>query len=49
MMMEQRFSESELCVLVPFLPSYPHFCPYEVLLASLNSHNVTKMFCRVCG
>ncbi|SRR6266571_3130762 len=39
---EQRFTESEVCILVPLLSSYPHFCPYELLHASFNSHDVTK-------
>ena len=38
---EQQFTDSEICVLKPLLESYPHFCPYEVLLASFNSANVT--------
>jgi hypothetical protein len=42
MVMEQQFTSSELCVLLPLLESYPHFCPYEVLLASFNSGNVTE-------
>jgi len=39
---EQQFTNSELCVLKPLLESHPHFCPYEVLLASFNSTNVTE-------
>ena len=39
---EQQFTNSEICVLKPLLESYPHFCPYEVLLASFNSGNVTE-------
>jgi hypothetical protein len=39
---EQQFTSSEICVLKPLLESYPHFCPYEVLLASFNSGNVTE-------
>jgi hypothetical protein len=38
---QQQFTDSEICVLKPLLESYPHFCPYEVLLASFNSTNVT--------
>lgn len=33
---EQQFSSSEMSVLVPLLQSHPHYCPYEVLLASFN-------------
>lgn len=39
---EEQFTNSEVCVLKPVLESYPHFCPYEVLLASFNSRNVTE-------
>ncbi|TMD74939.1 MAG: hypothetical protein E6I97_14700 [Chloroflexi bacterium] len=39
---EQQFTNSEICVLKPLLESYPHFCPYEVLLANFNSGNVTE-------
>ena len=39
---EQQFTNSEVCVLKPLLESHPHFCPYEVLLASFNSTNVTE-------
>ncbi|TMD42709.1 MAG: hypothetical protein E6I90_12525, partial [Chloroflexi bacterium] len=37
-----QFTNSEICVLKPLLESYPHFCPYEVLLANFNSGNVTE-------
>ena len=36
---EQQFSSSELSVLIPLLQLYPHFCPYEVLLACFNCGN----------
>jgi hypothetical protein len=39
---EQQFTTSELCVLIPLLKSYPHYCPYEVLLASFNNGNVNE-------
>lgn len=38
---EQRFTNSETCILIPLLQEYPHYCPYEVLLAHFNSRNVT--------
>lgn len=38
---QQQFTDSEVCVLKPLLESYPHFCPYEILLASFNSMRVT--------
>ena len=34
---QQQFSPNGMCVLVPLLEAYPHYCPYEVLLASLFS------------
>jgi hypothetical protein len=34
---QQHFSPNGMCVLVPLLEAYPHYCPYEVLLASLFS------------
>jgi hypothetical protein len=37
MLMEQQFTTSEICVLLPLLEAYPYYCPYEVLLASFNS------------
>ena len=39
---EQQFSSSELSVLVPLLQIYPHYCPYEVLLASFNTGNTDE-------
>ncbi len=35
---QQHFSPNGMRVLVPLLEAYPHYCPYEVLLASLFSH-----------
>ncbi len=42
LLVEQQFTGSELSVLVPLLRSYPHYCPYEVLLASFNCGKVTE-------
>ncbi|GCE09467.1 hypothetical protein [Dictyobacter aurantiacus] len=42
MLMEQQFTTSESCVLLPLLEAYPYYCPYEVLLASFNSGRVTE-------
>ena len=39
---EQQFTTTELCVLLPLLKAYPHYCPYEVLLASFNHGNVNE-------
>jgi hypothetical protein len=38
----QQFTNSEIYVFRPLLESYPHFCPYEVLLASFNSDHITE-------
>ncbi len=46
---EQQFTTSETSVLLPLLNSFPHFCPYEELLASFNNGEVTDaliVFCR---
>lgn len=42
MLMEQQFTTSEICVLLPLLDAYPYYCPYEVLLASFNSGRVNE-------
>lgn len=39
---EQQFTTSELCVLIPLLNHYPHYCPYEVLLASFYNGNTNE-------
>ena len=39
---EQQFTTSEMCVLIPLLKHYPHFCPYEVLLASFYNGNTNE-------
>jgi hypothetical protein len=39
---EQQFSSSEMSVLVPLLQMYPHYCPYEVLLASFNCGDTSE-------
>ncbi|MBO0782907.1 MAG: hypothetical protein J2P37_29180 [Ktedonobacteraceae bacterium] len=48
MLMEQQFTTSEICVLMPLLESYPYYCPYEVLLASFNSGRVTESTIERC-
>ena len=34
---QQQFSPNGMRVLIPLLQAYPHYCPYDVLLASLCS------------
>jgi len=43
MVAEQQFTSSELSLLVPLLNSHPHYCPYEVLLASFNHRVITEV------
>lgn len=42
MVAEQQFTSSELSLLLPLLNSHPHYCPYEVLLASFDHRVVTE-------
>jgi len=38
---QQLFSDNELRVLMPILETFPHYCPYEVLLATITSRTAT--------
>lgn len=38
---EQQFTVSEICLLIPLLQCYPHYCPYEQLLASYAGGQAT--------
>ena len=38
---EQQFSVNELHMIIPILEFFPHYCPYEVLLAHLAANVVT--------
>jgi hypothetical protein len=42
LIMEQQFSFNELRMFVSLLEFYPHYCPYEVLLAYISSNVVTE-------
>lgn len=42
LIMVQQFSDNEMRVVVPILESFPHYCPYEVLLAHMSSSIVTE-------
>lgn len=48
MLAEQQFTISELCVLMPLLRSYPHYCPYEVMLASFSHGHVSDTTVERC-
>ncbi len=41
LIMEQQFSVNELRVILPILEAFPHYSPYEVLLAHLSSGTVS--------
>jgi hypothetical protein len=45
---EQQFTNSEICVLLPLLEAYPHYCPYEVLLASFINGYVSEAEVQRC-
>lgn len=46
--MEQLLSENEMRMIMPILESYPHYCPYEVLLAHISSNFVTQATIERC-
>jgi hypothetical protein len=48
LIMAQHLSANEMRVLVPLLESYPHYCPYEVLLAHIFSNVVTEVSIEHC-
>ncbi len=41
LIMEQQFSVNEIHVISPILEAFPHYSPYEVLLAHLSSDKVS--------
>jgi hypothetical protein len=41
LLIEEQLSFNELRVFLPILESFPHYCPYEVLLAHISSNTVT--------
>ncbi len=36
LLIEEQFTPSEICIILPLLESYPYYTPYEVLLASFS-------------
>src|SRR5437660_7303853 len=46
--MEQLLSENEMRMIVPILESYPHYCPYEILLAHISSNLLTQATIDLC-
>ncbi len=39
---QQQFTESEVSILLPLFKSFPHYCPYEEILAYFGSTHVTE-------
>jgi len=48
LIMSQQFSKNEMRVFLPILESFPHYSPYEVLLAHMESDNVTANYIAFC-
>ncbi len=44
----RQFSDNETRVVVPILESFPHYCPYEVLLAHVTANVVTEASINYC-
>jgi len=42
LLVEQQFGASEMSALYPLITSYPHYCPYEELLASFSDNNMSE-------
>jgi hypothetical protein len=45
---QQQFTSSEISVLMPLLEAFPHYCPYEVLLASFHYGNTAESTVERC-
>lgn len=45
---EQQFSANEMRMVVPMLESFPHYCPYEVLLSHLSIQVITPHTIEAC-
>jgi hypothetical protein len=41
LIVEQQLSANEMYLFVPILESFPHYCPYEVLLSHISTKTVT--------
>src|SRR5438874_43434 len=39
---QQLFSDQELFAVVALMEAYPHYCPYEVLLAALSDRTIDQ-------
>ncbi len=45
---ELQLSANEIQMIVPILESFPHYCPYEVLLSHMASNTVTTATIEHC-
>lgn len=41
LIMVQQLSANEMLLIKPMLESFPHYCPYELLLSHISSNTVT--------
>ena len=48
LLMEQQLSVNEMHMLIPMLELFPHYCPYEVLLAHISSQTVNSASIERC-
>jgi hypothetical protein len=48
LLMEQQLSVNEMHMLIPMLESFPHYCPYEVLLAHISGQTVNSASIERC-
>jgi hypothetical protein len=45
---EQQLSANEMYLIVPILQSFPHYCPYEVLLSHITTTTVNEVSIERC-
>jgi hypothetical protein len=48
LIVEQQLSANEMHLIVPILESFPHYCPYEVLLSHITTNTVTEVSVERC-
>jgi hypothetical protein len=48
LIVEQQLSSNEMYLFVPILESFPHYCPYEVLLSHIFTKTVTPASIERC-
>src|SRR5437660_5277667 len=47
-LMQEQLTPTEIYILLPLLETYPYFCPYEILLASLDEGRMTEENLKRC-